>query len=511
MKVFGVVGWKNSGKTGLMERLVAEITARGFSVSTVKHAHHAFDLDQPGKDSHRHRMAGAREVLVASGARWALLHEGPAPELGDLLGKLGPVDLVLVEGYKREGHARIEAHRGETGAGLLAREDSGIVAVASDVPVEVGVPVFDLDDTGAIADFVLAQVGLGAKGGETRPALRDDCFALPAGVDWVPVDEAQARLRGSLATAVGRETVAVATACGRVLAEDVAAVRSNPPGANAAVDGWGFAHASLPAAEADGMIALPIEPGRAAAGVPFGGAVPPGRALRILTGALLPEGVDTVVLQEDVTETGGQIAFRGAPKPRANTRKAGEDVKAGAALLRAGHRLRAPDVALMAATGLAEVQVRKALRVGVLSTGDEIVEPGTAEAAAHQTYDANRPMLLSMISGWGHAAVDLGRVGDDRAALRAALDGAGVDVILTSGGASAGEEDHLSALLREEGDLTAWRIALKPGRPLALGRWGGVPLFGLPATRGGAGVRGAVCPARAGGAGRGAVAGARGL
>ncbi|MBS8227386.1 molybdopterin-guanine dinucleotide biosynthesis protein B [Vannielia litorea] len=162
MKVFGVVGWKNSGKTGLMERLVAEISGRGFSVSTVKHAHHAFDPDQEGKDSWRHRKAGAREVLVASGTRWALMHEGPAPELGELLGKLAPVDLVLVEGYKREGHTRIEAHRGVTGAGLLAPEDSGIVAVASDVPVEVGVPVFDLDDTAGIADFVLREVGLGA-------------------------------------------------------------------------------------------------------------------------------------------------------------------------------------------------------------------------------------------------------------------------------------------------------------------------------------------------------------
>ena len=161
MKVFGVVGWKNNGKTGLMERLVAEISARGFTVSTVKHAHHAFDPDQEGKDSWRHRKAGAREVLIASDTRWALMHEGPAPELEELLGKLGDVDLVLVEGFKRERHPRIEAHRAETGAGLLALEDEGIVAVASDVPVEVAVPVFDLDDTAGIADFVLARVGLG--------------------------------------------------------------------------------------------------------------------------------------------------------------------------------------------------------------------------------------------------------------------------------------------------------------------------------------------------------------
>jgi len=164
VRVFGVVGWKNSGKTGLMERLVMEFTKRGFTVSTVKHAHHAFDLDQPGKDSHRHRQAGAREVLISSGTRWALMHElqgEEEPGLEALLAKLAPADLVLVEGFKREAHGRIEAHRAETGHPLLARDDPGIVAVASDVPLELDVPVFDLDDTGAIADFVARQVGLG--------------------------------------------------------------------------------------------------------------------------------------------------------------------------------------------------------------------------------------------------------------------------------------------------------------------------------------------------------------
>lgn len=163
MKVYGVTGWKNSGKTGLMERLVAEISARGISVSTVKHAHHGFDVDQPGRDSYRHRVAGAQEVLLASGNRVALMQElrgAPEPKLGDLLARLSPVDLVLVEGYKREAHPKIEAHRGATGQALIATGDDSIRAVASDQPLVMDRPVFDLDDTGAIADFVLAEVGL---------------------------------------------------------------------------------------------------------------------------------------------------------------------------------------------------------------------------------------------------------------------------------------------------------------------------------------------------------------
>lgn len=162
-RIYGVVGWKNAGKTGLMERLVSEITGRGFSVSTVKHAHHSFDVDQPGKDSHRHRTAGAREVLLASGARWALMHElaqEAEPPLELLLSKLAPVDLVLVEGYKRDAHPKVEAFRQATGNPLIAPEDATIKAIAADVALDSDRVVFDLDDTGSIADFVLSEVGL---------------------------------------------------------------------------------------------------------------------------------------------------------------------------------------------------------------------------------------------------------------------------------------------------------------------------------------------------------------
>ncbi|MDF1668534.1 MAG: molybdopterin-guanine dinucleotide biosynthesis protein B [Roseovarius sp.] len=163
MRVYGVVGWKNAGKTGLMERLVAEITARGHSVSTVKHAHHVFDVDQPGKDSYRHREAGARQVVLVSRKRIALMHElrdEDEPTLAELLAQLAPVDLVLVEGYKRDTHPKIEAFRHETGNALIAPDDPTIQAVASDTPLDVDRPVFDLDDTALIADFILDQVGL---------------------------------------------------------------------------------------------------------------------------------------------------------------------------------------------------------------------------------------------------------------------------------------------------------------------------------------------------------------
>lgn len=163
MKIYGVTGWKNAGKTGLMERLVAEITSRGLSVSTIKHAHHSFDVDHPGKDSHRHRVAGAHEVLLASKNRIALMQElrdHEEPELAHLLTRLSPVDLVLIEGYKQDRHPKIEAHRSVTGQPLIAPGDDTIRAVASDAPLTLDRPVFGLDDTIALADFVLREVGL---------------------------------------------------------------------------------------------------------------------------------------------------------------------------------------------------------------------------------------------------------------------------------------------------------------------------------------------------------------
>lgn len=164
MKVFGVVGWKNNGKTTLMERLVAELTARGFSLSTVKHTHHRVDLDRPGKDSFRHRAAGAVEVVLASSSRWALMHElrgAPEAPLDEILSRLAPVDLVLVEGFKGADHPKIEAHRTSTGQSLIAETDPTVVAVASDIDLTgAGRPVFHLDDVTGIADFILAEVGL---------------------------------------------------------------------------------------------------------------------------------------------------------------------------------------------------------------------------------------------------------------------------------------------------------------------------------------------------------------
>ncbi|MCJ8052122.1 molybdopterin-guanine dinucleotide biosynthesis protein B [Shinella curvata] len=164
-KIFGIAGWKNSGKTGLAVRLVTELVARGYRVSTIKHAHHDFDIDKVGADSYRHRQAGAHEVTIVSGTRYAIMHElrgAPEPTFEEILARIAPCDLVLIEGYKREPIPKIEARRLEAANRIpLAPDDPHIAAIAADHPVtDSTLPVFDLDDTGAIADFVIAMTGL---------------------------------------------------------------------------------------------------------------------------------------------------------------------------------------------------------------------------------------------------------------------------------------------------------------------------------------------------------------
>ncbi len=164
MNIFGVIGWKDSGKTGLMERLVSEMTNRGFKISTLKHAHHSFDIDHQGRDSFRHRQAGASEVMLSSNNRWALMQElrgEPEPSFAELITMMKPVDLILVEGFKKEQHSKLECHRAENNENFIYKSDNSVRLIASDVPIDnASIPNIDLNDTIGIADFILEHQGL---------------------------------------------------------------------------------------------------------------------------------------------------------------------------------------------------------------------------------------------------------------------------------------------------------------------------------------------------------------
>jgi molybdopterin molybdotransferase len=306
--------------------------------------------------------------------------------------------------------------------------------------------------------------------------LSDDCFAF--GGPMMSVDEAVGIIAARV-TAVGEvERVALGVADGRILATDVSAPLPLPPFTNSAVDGYAVRSGDLANRQ---EAAFPVT-GRVQAGASAQDAVKPGHAMRIFTGAPMPDGADTVFMQEDVRiDEAGRVVLPAGLRPGANVRPSGEDIPVGSSALKAGRRLRPQDIALAAAFGLTHLEVRRRIRVAVFSTGNELVSPGAPRAAA-QLFDSIRFMLMAMLRRLGCEVSDLGIMRDDRASLALGLKKvAGAhDLILTTGGVSTGEEDHVKAAVESVGKLVLWRMAIKPGRPVAMGIIGGTPFIGLP-------------------------------
>jgi molybdopterin molybdotransferase len=306
--------------------------------------------------------------------------------------------------------------------------------------------------------------------------LSDDCFAF--GGPMMSVDEAVGIISARVAAVQDIETVALGAADGRILANDISAPLPLPPFTNSAVDGYAVRGGDLPQRQ---EAAFPVR-GRVQAGASAQGSLTAGHAMRIFTGAPMPEGADTVFMQEDVRlDEAGRVVLSAGLRPGANVRSAGEDIPIGTAALKAGQRLRPQDVALAAAFGLTHIEVIRRIRVAVFSTGNELVSPGAPRATA-QLFDSNRFMLMAMLGRLGCEVSDLGIIRDDRASLADGLRKvAGAhDLILTTGGVSTGEEDHVKAAVESVGTLVLWRMAIKPGRPVAMGIIAGTPFIGLP-------------------------------
>ena len=313
--------------------------------------------------------------------------------------------------------------------------------------------------------------------------LKDNCFAF--GGDLMPLDDALSLLRENVDVVVATETVPLRQAQARILAEDITSERNVPPHDNSAVDGYAVYFDDL---KADGDTRLAVT-GRIAAGHPLGRPAERGQALRIFTGAPMPDGVgggpDTIFMEEDCTreETadGEVVVLPPGLKQGSNRRFAGEDVKAGDVIIRSGARLRPQEIGLAASVGRDTLAVYTRLRAAVFSTGDEVRDPG-AEAAEGCIYDANRYAVMALLEGLGCDVTDLGILQDATGAITQALAKAAPnhDLLVTSGGVSAGEEDHVKDAVEGLGKINFWRLAIKPGRPIALGQVGDVAFLGLP-------------------------------
>lgn len=291
------------------------------------------------------------------------------------------------------------------------------------------------------------------------------------------VDQARERLAREVGAVKGMEKVALRSALGRVLAEDVHSPIDVPAHTNSAMDGYALASASISASEKQTLEVI----GSAFAGVPYSAEVKPGQCVRIMTGAPLPPGTDTVIMQEQVQRDGDSIRISSACRRGDHVRAAGEDLAKGSVALAAGRALLPADIGLLASIGFAEVSVIRKLRVAFFSTGDELRAIGEPLAQG-QIYDSNRYTLYSMLSRLGVEIIDMGVVRDDRSAVeRAFVEAAAIaDVIITSGGVSVGEADYVKEILARLGEIGFWQIEMKPGRPLAFGRVRTAAFFGLP-------------------------------
>jgi molybdopterin molybdotransferase len=311
----------------------------------------------------------------------------------------------------------------------------------------------------------------------TKPTFAQASCADDYDPNSMPVAKARAFIHQFLAPVEGTVRVPIRSALGRVLAEDVVSPVNVPSHRNSAMDGWAVRGADL-AAEGETTLA---EIGASFAGRPFAGRVGAGQCVRIMTGGVVPEGADTVVMQERAKADGTRVTLAAGQKTGQNVRQAGEDLKAGAVALARGRILRPAELGLIASLGFGEVAVHRPLRVAFFSTGDELKGVGSVLAEG-EIYDSNRYTIHGMLARLGCETLDMGVVRDDPKLLERAFReaAASADVVITSGGVSVGEADFVKGMLAQLGEVVFWKIAMKPGRPLAYGRIGGAHFFGLP-------------------------------
>ncbi|MDW1845866.1 bifunctional molybdopterin-guanine dinucleotide biosynthesis adaptor protein MobB/molybdopterin molybdotransferase MoeA [Vibrio sp. Vb2110] len=475
--ILGFAAYSGTGKTTLLEALLPKLTEAGLRIGMLKHAHHNFDVDKPGKDSYRLRKAGASQMLIASRNRFALMTETPEAEaeFEFLLTRFDEdmLDVVLVEGCKNIAFPKIELHREEVGKPWLYPNDENIIAIASDTAeLDSELPQMNINDLDAIAQFVLQYVQE-AKAPKSQEKDAACCDTLsPA---FLSVVQGQEKILSLVNTVSEIEACKIENAYGRVLAEHIVSPVNVPQYTNSAMDGYAIRSDDV---DRDSYQVV----AEVMAGHAYDQPLEVGQAVKIMTGAPTPRNGDTVVMREQATQEGDKVTFNGANiKAGQNVRQAGEDLAIGSDVFTAGTRLASPEMGMVASLGFGEANVFRKLKVAVFSTGDEVQAPGT-EQKANSIYDSNRFTIMGMLEKLGCEILDFGILEDNEQLMIEALENASAqaDVVMTSGGVSVGDADYIKLALDKLGQIDFWRINMRPGRPLAFGQINNKPFFGLP-------------------------------
>ncbi|MEZ8626678.1 bifunctional molybdopterin-guanine dinucleotide biosynthesis adaptor protein MobB/molybdopterin molybdotransferase MoeA [Vibrio splendidus] len=487
LPLLGFAAYSGTGKTTVLEALLPLLTDAGLKVGVLKHAHHDFDVDKPGKDSYRLRKAGANQMLIASRNRHVMMTETPEAEadFDYLLTRFdtNTLDLILVEGCKNIAFPKIELHRDEVGKPWLYPNDDNIIGIAADSQVESELPQMAISDLEAIRDFIIeyaqsfdgsskiSETASCSSSKDNTPAVCCDSFS-PAGLT---VTQGQQKIVDSIDALDLTESVELLQGYGRVLAEDIISPINVPQNTNSAMDGYAIRSEDLEL-ESYQLVAEVM------AGHSYEQTVQQGEAVKIMTGAPMPEGVDVVVMREQAVQDGDKVSFPGAKiSIGQNVRMAGEDLEIGQPVFTRGTRIEAPEMGMMASLGFGSCPVLRKVKVGVFSTGDEVQAPGS-EQKPNSIYDSNRFTIIGMLQKLGCDIVDYGIIEDDEQKMMDVLHAASLetDMVLTSGGVSVGDADYIKLALDKLGEINFWRINMRPGRPLAYGKIEDKPFFGLP-------------------------------
>ncbi|EGQ9321166.1 bifunctional molybdopterin-guanine dinucleotide biosynthesis adaptor protein MobB/molybdopterin molybdotransferase MoeA [Vibrio cholerae] len=484
LPLLGFAAYSGTGKTTLLEALLPKLTAAGLRIGLLKHAHHDFDVDKPGKDSYRLRKAGASQMLIASRNRHALMTETPdaEAEFDYLLTRFDAekLDVILVEGCKNIAFPKIELHRAEVGKPWLYPHDENIMAIAADETVETALPQMHINDLDAIADFVLDYVNKWRAQQIQPHTVSDSKNSAAACCDtlspaFLSVEQGREKILSLILPLAETESVAIQECYQRVLAREVFSPINVPAYRNSAMDGYALRSDDL---ERDSYRVV----AEVLAGSHYPKTVELGEAVKIMTGAPMPLGADTVVMREQAPQNGELVSFAGAKiKAGQNVRQAGEDLAQGQAVFHSGQRLLSPEMGMLASLGFAHADVFRSLKVAIFSTGDEVQAPG-GDIEPNSIFDSNRFTLTGLLKQLGCQVIDLGIIEDDEAKMMQVLKQATkqADVVITSGGVSVGDADFIKSALEKLGQIDFWRINMRPGRPLAFGQIAGKPFFGLP-------------------------------